>query len=230
MRIFGALLILMSGTSLAVAAPVMVGYNTVVPETLEDFESYPPGFSGEPIPPDGNGTIILPPVGGSDPGGSGRFTGFSVETNFAWAPSVLDAPPCQDQCLGVTVSPLYSPIAGTPPPPVVMVFEDFLPGTKSFGTEVFGAAPFSIVVQGATASLVVTTFGSPGEWGSIGVFDPQGLVSVTFEGAEYFDDVVTSRMAPIPLPPAGALMLLPLVGLALLRGARAGPPQVKRES
>jgi hypothetical protein len=227
MRIVGAfLIIIMSGVSLAVAAPVSVNYDAIIPETLEDFEKYPPGSSGEPIPPaDGGGLIVIPPAVGPGTGGVGRFTGFSVETNIAWAPTVWDAPPCPDQCLGVAVSPLFSPVAGAPTPPVVMMFKDFLPGTTSFGTEVFGgSAPFSIVVQGATASLAVTAFGSAGEWESFGVHDPQGLVSVTFEGAEYFDDVVTSRMAPIPLPPAGALFLLGLAALTLLRRTEPGPP------
>lgn len=225
MRNVGAFLVVVSGASLAAAAPVTVAYDAIVPGTLEDFEGYPPGSTGEPAPPaGGGGTIAFPPVFDPGVGGSGRFTGFSAETNSAWAPTVLDAPACIGQCLGMTVSPLYSPIAGTPTPPILMTFKTFLPGTKSFGTEFLGgSALHSIVLQGATTSLVVPV-GSTGGWESAGFHDPEGLVSVTFRGAEQFDDVVTSRMAPIPLPPTSTLMLLGVLGMTLLRIARASPP------
>ncbi len=211
---------LLWGAAAASAAPVGVDYASIVGGRLEDFERYAPGTTGRPDPA---GPVIAPP-GSSE---TGRFDGFGVTTNFAWLASVSAALPfCgpRDKCLETTVSPLYSPVAGTPDPPVITRFDGFDPGVKSFGLRLPGGFESLLVtVTGANSAFTFATAGGGGPKDELafGFFDREGLVSVVFEGPGRFDDVVTSRLAPVPLPPAGGLLLLGLGGLALLRRRRA---------
>jgi hypothetical protein len=196
-----------------------VAHGDIERDTFEDFESYPAGTAPGPLLSVGAQVSIgFPSIG------SAHFNGFGVETNNAWVPVVTSGPPCiSGKCLGASISPLYSPFFGTPTPPVSMTFNDFLPGTTGFGVVLpEGVAPLSIAVQGATSSLFITDVAMAPRPGGIsyGFADSEGMLSVTFTGAGAFDDAITAQMtqmAPIPLPPAGALLLIGLAGFAVHR-------------
>ena len=135
---------------------------------------------------------------------------------------VSDEAPCgaADQCLQLFPSPVFSPVVGTPPAPLVTTFSGFLAGTRSVGFRLPGSFPaLAVEVTGARSGLSVLTLPTEGTLGpgAFGFFDPEGIVSIRFDGPAAFDDVVTSTVAPVPLPGAVGLLLLGLGGLALVR-------------
>ena len=112
--------------------PLQVGYGSVVSGVVENFEASPAG----PLPDAPSGPIIGP--GGS----SAPFEGFQFTSLFPYVASISDsAPSCASGlCLVLGISPLYSPIAGTPNPPTTAVFDELASGTKSFGLKVAPAS------------------------------------------------------------------------------------------
>jgi hypothetical protein len=192
----------------AAAAPVQIGYDQVPWETSEDFQGLAPGGGG------GSGPVF--------------YDGFSVETGFEYWALVSDEPPCSDanRCLRSYISPLYSPVAGTPIPPPTARFTNFPVGTRSFGIRLPGTfAAYSGSVVGASGTLGFLTFTDSGEEREYGPLtmaftDPGGISSFSITGPAEYDDVVTSPAA-IPLPPAGVLLLLALGALGLAGRRRA---------
>jgi hypothetical protein len=187
----------------ASALPVRADYNLLEGLT-EDFEGYAPGTGG-------TGPVF--------------YDGFSVQTSFEYQALVSDEAPfsAANKGLKSSVSPLYSPIAGTPMPPPTATFTDFRPGTTSFGIRLPGASvPYRGEVEGASGTLGFFSFVAPDDPGvfsavlAMAFHDPGGITRFSITGPAEYDDVVTA----IPLPPAGALLLLALGGLGLL-GRRA---------
>lgn len=206
MRSVGVLFLAAALTASAAAAlPLRVEYD-LLRGVAEDFQGLAPGSGG------GTGPVF--------------YDGFSVETGFEHWALVSDEAPCSaaDHCLKSFVSPLFSPPAGTEAPPPTATFTNFRPGTQSFGIRLPGTFPgFIAIMEGASGSL--GTFGFVLEPGqllgplTLAYHDPGGLSKFTLTGPAEYDDVVVSAMAPVPLPPAGALMLLAIGGLGLARAA-----------
>ncbi len=204
MRNFGVFCLAATLTASAVAAlPVRVEYDLLKGVT-EDFERYAPGSGG------GSGPVF--------------YDGFSVETGLEHWALVSDEAPCSaaDQCLASFVSPLYSPVVGTPMPPPTATFTNFLPGTTSFGIRLPGTfGSYSGRVEGASGTLGFLGFVlEPGHlFGPLTMAfqDPGGITSFSITGPAEYDGVITA----IPLPPAGVLLLLALGGLGLAGRRRA---------
>ncbi len=203
MRNIGVLCLAATLTASAAAAvPVRVEYDLLKGVT-EDFERYAPGSGG------GSGPVF--------------YDGFSVETGPEYWALVSDEPPCSgaNRCLKTFVSPLYSPMVGTPMPPPAATFTNFRAGTTSFGIRLPGTfGPYSGQVVGASGTLGFLTFvpEEPGNGEEIlfgpltmAFHDPGGITSFSITGPAEYDGVITA----IPLPPAGVLLLLALGGLGL---------------
>ena len=123
-------------------------------------------------------------------------------------------------CLVLGISPLYSPLAGTPNPPTTVVFDELASGTKSFGLKVAPTEPFvSIMVKGgggeATFGAVVTKTPI-----SLAFYDALGIDSVSVTDGIGFDDVITSASAPVPVPATGGLLVAAIAGLTAWLRAR----------
>ena len=193
--------------------PVQVGYGSVVSGVVENFEASPAG----PLPDAPSGPIIG--LGGS----SAPFEGFQFTSLFPYVASISGSAPfcASGLCLVLGISPLYSPIAGTPNPPTTAVFDELTSGTKSFGLKVAPAESFvSIVVKGgggeATFGALVTKTPI-----SLAFYDALGIDSVTVTDGIGLDDVVTSASAPVPVPATGGLLVAAIAGLAAWRRARS---------
>ena len=129
-------------------------------------------------------------------GGTGPvfYDGFSVETGFEYRALVSDEPPCSDanQCLKTFVSPLYSPMVGTPMPPPTATFTNFRAGTTSFGIRLPGTfGPYSGRVVGASGTLGFLgfvlgqdTFGPL----TMAFHDPGGITSFSITGPAEYDE------------------------------------------
>ena len=177
--------------TVATAAPVLIDYASIAPDTVEDFEAFPSpsafgataGFDGFAVTASGGATQDL-----RIPTSLGLFCG---------APT--------DNCL------INADVFG------LRLFDGFLPDTTAFGVEIFKINPADVLRVRVTGNSGVATFESNFA-GPVGFSDPTGLISVSFENlgappsiapSNYsFDDVITvASVAPIPLPSALPLLL-----------------------
>ena len=71
------------------------------------------------------------------------------------------------------------------------------------------------LVEGASGTSTFLLF-LPEGVGTVAFSDPAGLTRVSLGGPGRLDDVVTG-VAPVPLPPSGAALVLAVVGLLALR-------------
>jgi hypothetical protein len=104
--------------------------------------------------------------------------------------------------------------------PPRMTLGGFELGTRSVGLRIRGEFPLYVVrVTGGSGGFEQSIFPSEGllDERDVAWHDPRGITSVELFGPMNIDDVRTSRLAPIPLPPAGGALLLALGLLAWVR-------------